>query len=198
MTRADAPQKNTDEHGTSVGFSTYPWLDRLVRSSTTRVLRAENTNAPRWRIRCSCSGVDDRNECALPHSDITKRIIAAFYAVHRELGYGFSENLYRRAVSIVMRDEGLEAIEEQSITVSFRGTLIGSFNADIVVGRVVLVEVKAAAAIEDYAQSQILNYLKAAGGGVGLLLNFGRQASFKRFVMGDPANSLPALRAQAP
>jgi GxxExxY protein len=58
------------------------------------------------------------------------------------------------------------------------------------------VEVKVAATIENYAQAQILNYLKAAGGGVGLLLNFGRQASFKRFVMGDPADSLPALRAK--
>ena len=57
-------------------------------------------------------------------------------------------------------------------------------------------EVKAAATIENYAQAQILNYLKAAGGGVGLLLNFGRQAIFKRFVMGDPTNSLPALRAR--
>lgn len=56
-------------------------------------------------------------------------------------------------------------------------------------------EVKAAATIENYAQAQILNYLKAAGGGVGLLLNFGRLATFKRFVTGDLTNSLPALRA---
>jgi PD-(D/E)XK nuclease superfamily protein len=47
-------------------------------------------------------------------------------------------------------------------------------------------------------RSQILNYLKAAGGGVGLLLNFGREATFKRFVMGDPTNSLPALRERKP
>jgi len=141
-------------------------------------------------------GVDDQNERTLPHSDITERVIAAFYAVQGELGYGFSENVYRRATAIVIREDGLEAIEEQSITVAFRERLIGTFHADIVVAGVVLVEVKAAATIENYAQAQILNYLKAAGVGVGLLLNFGRQASFKRFVMGDPANSLPALRVQ--
>ena len=112
------------------------------------------------------SGVNQQNELTLPHSDITERVIAAFYVVHRELGYGFSENVYRRAISIALRDDGLEAIEEQSITVAFRGRLIGSFHADIVVAGVVLVEVKAAATIESYAQAQIMNYLKAAGGGV--------------------------------
>ena len=140
--------------------------------------------------------MDEQNERALPHSDITERIIAAFYAVQGELGYGFSENVYRRATAIVLRSDGLEAIEEQSISVTFRERLIGTFYADIVVAGVVLVEVKAAATIENYAQAQILNYLKAAGGGVGVLLNFGRQGSFKRFVMGDPTDSLPALRAQ--
>lgn len=61
--------------------------------------------------------MDDHDECTLPHSDITERVIAAFYAVHRELGYGFSENVYRRATAVVLRQDGLEAIEEQSITV---------------------------------------------------------------------------------
>ena len=140
--------------------------------------------------------MDDQNEQCFPHGDITNRVIGAFYAVHGELGYGFSENVYRRATAIVLRQDGLEAIEEHSITVAFRERLIGTFYADIVVAGVVLVEVKAAATIENYAQAQIMNYLKAAGGGVGVLLNFGRQASFKRFVMGDPTNSLPALRAQ--
>jgi len=142
--------------------------------------------------------VDEQTEPTLPHSDIMGRVITAFYAVHRELGYGFSENVYRRAVAIVLRDEGLEAIEEQSISVAFRERLIGTFYADIVVAGVVLVEVKAAATIESYAQAQVMNYLKAAGGGVGLLVNFGRQATFKRFVMGDPTNSLPALRMRVP
>ena len=142
--------------------------------------------------------MDEQNEHALAHSHITERIIAAFYAVRDELGYGFSENVYRRATAVVLREDGLEAIEEQSITVAFRQRLIGTFYADIVVAGVVLVEVKAATTIENYAQAQILNYLKAAGGGVGLLLNFGRQASFRRFVMGDPTNSLPALRARKP
>lgn len=56
-----------------------------------------------------------------PHKEITGRIIDAFYQVYRELGYGFSEAIYRRATVIVLRDWGLDAVEEQMITVSFRG-----------------------------------------------------------------------------
>ena len=131
-----------------------------------------------------------------PHKEITGRIIDALYQVYRELGYGFSEAIYRRATVIVLRDWGLDAVEEQMITVSFRGRRIGTFYADIVVAGVVLVEIKAAASMENYAQAQLLNYLKAAGGGVGMLLNFGREPTHKRFVMGDASDSLPGLRAQ--
>ena len=57
-------------------------------------------------------------------------------------------------------------------------------------------EVKATATMDNYAQAQLLNYLKAAGGGVGMLLNFGREAAHKRFVMGDPSDRLPGLHAR--
>ena len=140
--------------------------------------------------------MEQHGERDFPHKEITQHIIDAFYEVYRELGYGFSETIYRRAIAIVLRDRGLAAVEEQSITVTFHGVRIGTFYADIVVAGVVLVEVKATASIENYAQAQILNYLKAAGGGVGMLLNFGREPAHRRFVMGDPADSLPALRAQ--
>lgn len=65
--------------------------------------------------------------------------------------------------------------------------------ADIIVNRTVLIEVEGSREIEPYAQAQLLNYLKVAGGGVGLLLNFGRKPAFKRLVLGDPEHSLPNL-----
>jgi GxxExxY protein len=130
---------------------------------------------------------------ALAHSSTTGPILAAFFEVRNELGHGFSEVVYRRALVIVLRAAAMEVAEEVSLPVHFRGSVIGTFRADLVVNGVVLVEVKAAAAIDSYAESQTLNYLKAAGGGVGLLLNFGRQPTFKRLVLGDTANSLPFL-----
>jgi GxxExxY protein len=133
----------------------------------------------------------------LPYKEITDRIIAAFFEVYRELGYGFSEHVYRRAIALVLRQAGIDTVEEQAITVVFRGSIIGTFYADVIVAGVILVEIKASNAIENYAQAQTLNYLKAAGGGIALLLNFGKEPTFKRFAMGDTRNSLPALRAKA-
>ena len=75
----------------------------------------------------------------------------------------------------------------------FRGHCIGTFRVDLIVNRTILIEVKGTAEIQSYAQAQLLNYLKAAGGGVGLLLNFGHRPQVRRMVMGDPANSLPLL-----
>ena len=150
-----------------------------------------------WLTCCSRLDMNQQHEADLPHADITDRIIGAFFDVHRELGHGFSELVYRRAVAMVLRQNRLDVTEERMISVTFRGSIIGTFYGDIVVADVVLVEVKVAAAIEKYAEVQLLNYLKAAGGGVGLLLNFGREATFKRFAMGDdPTNSLPLLRVQ--
>jgi len=130
---------------------------------------------------------------ALAHGEITDVILGSFWEIVRELGYGFNEHIYRRALAIVIREKGHHVLEEVAFEVSFRGTVIGAFRADIVVDRVVLVEVKSTPTLEPYNEAQLLNYLKAAGGGVGLLLNFGRTAAFKRCVSGDPQNSLPNL-----
>ena len=85
----------------------------------------------------------------------------------------------------------MNVIEEIPLNVRFRGEVIGRFYADLVVDGVVLVEIKAAAHVDNYAVAQLLNYLKAAGDGVGLLLNFGREPAFKRLVLDPP---LPFFR----
>src|SRR5262245_25080571 len=95
----------------------------------------------------------------LPHANVTGPIIESFYEVYRELGYGFSEHVYRRAMGILLRQRGFEAVEERPIIVRLRGFTIGTFYVDIVVGNVVLVEVKVSSSIERYAEAQILNYL---------------------------------------
>lgn len=135
----------------------------------------------------------------LAHSETTEQIIGAMYDVHRELGHGFTETIYRRAMALALRQAGRDVMEEALLHVYFRGRLIGEFRADLVIDRCVLVEIKAATNLEPYAEVQILNYLKAAGGGVGLLVNFGRSATFKRRVVGDAAaRSLPHLDVPPP
>jgi GxxExxY protein len=128
-----------------------------------------------------------------PHGDLTARVIGWFFDVFGELGYGFSEKVLQRALVIVLQEAGMHVLQEVPIQVRFRGRSIGDFYADLIVERVLLVEVKGGKTIEGYAEAQLLNYLKAAGGGVGLLLNFGRRPEFKRMIMGNPAKSLPFL-----
>ena len=121
----------------------------------------------------------------LRHRSITGAIIGAFHDVNHELGHGFSEKLLCRALSIVLRERGFVVIDEPEILVDFHGHRIGSFRADLVVNGKVLVEVKAARELESRHEGQLLNYLKCAGGGVGMLLNFGSSPVHRRFVMGE-------------
>ena len=130
----------------------------------------------------------------LPHYELTGQILAGFHDVATALGHGFSEAVLVEALIIVLREAGLDVARRIGIEVRFRGHVIGLFYPDLIVNRTILIEVKATATIENFAIAQTLNYLKAAGGGVALLLNFGRKAESKRFVMGDPFDSLPILR----
>jgi GxxExxY protein len=140
------------------------------------------------------SGMDD--DPTFAHGDLTRRIIEGFLQTHRELGSGFSERLCRDALAIVLTENGLRVWTNVPIDVLFHGKIIGNFFADMVVEDTVLIEIKAGQSLEGYAQAQLLNYLKGVGGGVGLLLNFGRRPEHRRMVMGDPFNSLPTLRTR--
>lgn len=131
--------------------------------------------------------------CLLPLAPLTALVTEAFHEVLAQLGTGFGEIVYQRSLAIALRSRGLLAETEYPLSVLFGGQRVGLFEADLIVERLVLVEVKATPVIEDWAKAQILNYLKCAGGGVGLLINFGRKPEVRRFVMGNPHDSLPLL-----
>lgn len=134
----------------------------------------------------------------LPHAQLTEAIIGAFYDVAGELGHGFSEEVLCRAMAVVLTERGFTVGREAELPVRFHGQLLGVFRADLVVEDTVLIEVKVSADVQPYAEVQLINYLKAAGGGLGLLLNFGKRAEVRRKVVGDPTDSLPLLRAKQP
>ncbi len=116
------------------------------------------------------------------HSDLTEKIIQTFYIVYNELGFGFLESVYAEAMTMALREAGLNVCREVSIPVWFRGRQIGVFKADLVVNNAVLVELKAARAIDSNHEAQTLNYLRATPIEVGLVLNFGPNPSIKRLV----------------
>jgi GxxExxY protein len=116
-----------------------------------------------------------------PLSDVTARIIAAATEVHRELGPGFEEVIYQRALTRELPAHRLEFSREVWIDVHYKGEKVGSKRVDFVVDEV-MVEIKAKAVLEDVAFVQTLSYLKASGYKVGLLINFGAaRLQVKRF-----------------
>ena len=120
---------------------------------------------------------------ALKHSALTEKIIGAFYSVYNDLGPGFLESVYQRSMAIALLEAGLSAQMEVPVPVWFRGQQVGDFRADLVVEQIVLLELKTARAIDSSHEGQILHYLCSTQIELGLLLNFGPKAEFKRFIL---------------
>jgi len=118
----------------------------------------------------------------LIHRNLTETIIKAFYQVYNTLGYGFLEKVYENALAIELDSMGLRVNQQQPIKVRYKGKLVGDYFADMVVEGKVILELKAADAICERHETQLLNYLKATEIEVGLLLNFGPKAEFRRKV----------------
>jgi len=116
------------------------------------------------------------------HSEITATIIKAYYKVYNKLGYGFLERVYQNALVIEIRKLGLNCVMNYPIDVWYDGIKVGSYFADIIVNDSVIIENKAAEALCEEHEVQLLNYLRATNIEVGLLLNFGKKAAFRRKV----------------
>jgi GxxExxY protein len=120
------------------------------------------------------------------HKALTSQIIKAFYDVYNALGYGFLEKVYENALVLELRKMGLDVVSQARIEVRYDGQVVGEYFADLLVEQKVIVEVKAARALGDGHEAQLLNYLKATPYEVGLLLNFGPKAQVKRKVYDNP------------
>ena len=105
-----------------------------------------------------------------------------FYEVYNELGHGFLESVYHRSLLLALQSVGLNVSSRVDIPVWFRGSEVGHFQADILVEQCVLLELKAARALESAHRAQLLNYLRATEIEVGLLLNFGEKPEVKRLI----------------
>jgi GxxExxY protein len=119
----------------------------------------------------------------LIHREVTQKIIGAAFEVHRQLGYGFLERVYQRALQVELVRHGAAAEIEKRIQVLYKGIVVGDYDADLIVDGCVVVEIKTAADYDKRDEAQLLNELKATGIKVGLLLNFGRTSlTHKRLV----------------
>lgn len=125
---------------------------------------------------------DSVSESNLKFGSITEAIIGCAFEVINELGVGFLESVYEKALAIALQEKGLKVLCQHPIQVHFRARVVGDFYADIFVEHKVIVELKAVKAIAPEHQAQIINYLTATGIEVGLLINFGSpRLEYKRF-----------------
>jgi len=116
----------------------------------------------------------------LLHEEITEKIIKSFYKVYNTLGYGFLEKVYENALAIELRKNGLEVKCQHPISVLYEKEIVGEYFADIIVNNTVVLELKATKELTEENECQLLNYLKATNIELGLLMNFGREAEYKR------------------
>lgn len=119
------------------------------------------------------------------HTDLTEKIIKAFYKVYNTLGFGFLEKVYENALFIELRNMGLFVEKQRRIKVFYESQEVGDYFADLIVAEKVIIELKASEALCEEHEFQLINYLKATEIEVGLLLNFGKKPEFKRKIFSN-------------
>ena len=127
----------------------------------------------------------------LRYADLTHVVIGGFYDVYNQLGHGFLESVYESALEIDLKSAQVAVERQKEIEVFFRGHCVGKYVADLVVQNRVIVELKAVRMPTPAHEAQLLNLLKATRVEVGLLLNFGPKAEFKRMILSN-SNKLAA------
>jgi GxxExxY protein len=117
-------------------------------------------------------------------NSLTEKIIGCAYKIGNTLGCGFLESVYQRAMAIELARAGLQVIQQHPIKVRYEGEVVGDFFADFVVDNTVLIELKAVKTFEEIQFAQCINYLKATGLKICLLINFGAtRIQLKRIVL---------------
>ncbi len=117
------------------------------------------------------------------YKELTEQVIGCCYRVHNELGAGFLEKVYQNALVVELRELGIPFQQESPLTVHYRGHLVGEYIPDFIVDGKVIVELKAVSDVCASHEVQLVNYLKATGIRIGLLINFGKRVVVKRRVL---------------
>jgi GxxExxY protein len=120
----------------------------------------------------------------LLEGELTDKILASAFKVQNTLGAGFLEKVYENALALELRKCGLSVETQKAFPVRYEGAVVGDYQADLVVAERVIVECKAVSNVDPVHEAQLMNYLKASGLRVGLLINFGRpKLQYRRMVI---------------
>ena len=127
---------------------------------------------------------EERNLANSIYPDETYAIVGAAMEVHRILGPGFSESIYQEALAIEFERQGIPFEKEKTIIVKYKDIdLHNTFRADFVCYQDIIVELKALESTTPEHRSQVINYLKATGFKLGLLINFGERQLYRRRII---------------
>lgn len=126
----------------------------------------------------------DTNEHEIVYKELSYKIIAAAFKVHNVLGAGFLEKVYENALMVQFRKVGIKAEQQVANKVYFEKEVVGDYCADIVVDNKIILELKCAESISPIHEAQLINYLKATGMKLGILINFANpKLEYKRIVL---------------
>lgn len=125
----------------------------------------------------------------LLHNDLSDQVLASFYAVYNQLGYGFLEKVYQNALFFELKTRGIEVVAQNRCTVFYKGKVVGEYYADITVNGIIILELKACKKLNKKHELQLKNYLKASSIELGFLLNFGQKPEFRRIVFSNNPNT---------
>ncbi len=123
------------------------------------------------------------NEREIVYKDLSYKIVGLAMEVHSKLGYGFLEKVYENALMLLFRREGIKAEQQAAIKVHFEGEIVGEYFADILIEDKIILGLKVLYKITDIHIAQALNYLKATGLQLAIILNFGkRKLEYERLI----------------
>jgi GxxExxY protein len=126
-------------------------------------------------------GIDEIEEMGESVNELTGTLISCIIEVHKELGPGFLENIYKNALIIELRKSGVTVETEKEIEIIYKGQSVGSYRLDILVDNLIVVELKTVESINKIHYAQLRSYLKASGCKTGFLVNFSlERADFRR------------------
>ncbi len=134
----------------------------------------------------------------LLHRELTDQILAAFYEVYNELGYGFLERVYQNSLFIELQERGFNVVAQNRCNVYFKGRVVGEYFTDLIVNDLIILELKACETILDEHELQLQNYLKASTIEVGFILNFGKEPEISRKIFTNDKKKLRGKIRQNP
>ena len=109
----------------------------------------------------------------MEHEEITHKIIGGAYRVYNQLGFGFLESVYKKAMEIELSNDKLETEAEKHLKVYYNNHIVGEFSVDLFIEDLIVVELKAVQNLIKDHEVQLVNYLNALRKDTGLLINFG-------------------------